>query len=94
MDKFTIPHEYLDTCLVTFTCPAGISGMTGTTRVVDHPSFAALREYLEANDYIKIDRAASNGDVVLKHFSLNGREYYLGERFTSAAHQGIIEKLG
>jgi hypothetical protein len=93
MDKFTIPTEYLDTCVVTFTCPAGPSGMTGTVSSVDHPSFAALRKYLQASGYIRIERLSANADIVLKPFSLNDREYNVRERFTCAAHQGMVEKI-
>lgn len=42
------------------------------TKWIDHPEFTKLREQLEADGYIKIERSWWNGDKVLKPFKING----------------------
>jgi len=51
----------------------------------DHPEFARLRDQLEAQGYIRCERSWSNGDRVLKSFTLNGVAFESGEQFCCAA---------
>lgn len=51
----------------------------------DHPEFAALRDQLEAQGYIQIQRQWCNGDRVLRPFRLNGCFFRRNEQFPSAA---------
>jgi hypothetical protein len=51
----------------------------------DHPKFARLRDQLEDQGYIRCERNWSNGDRVLKSFSLNGVPFEPGEQFCCAA---------
>jgi hypothetical protein len=51
----------------------------------DHPKFAELRDQLEAQGYIRCERSWSNGDRVLKSFTLNGVPFEPGEQFCCAA---------
>ena len=51
----------------------------------DHPNFAALREELGRDGFIKIERGWWNGDRVTKPFKLNGKTFRPGEQFSCAA---------
>lgn len=51
----------------------------------DHPEFAQLRDQLEQQGYIRCERNWSNGDRVLKTFSLNSVTFEPGEQFCCAA---------
>ena len=51
----------------------------------DHPEFACLREQLEQQGYIAVQRGWWNGDCVLKSFHLNGKRFKKGEQFPCAA---------
>lgn len=51
---------------------------------VDHPSFDALRQHLEANGYIAIGQGW-NSDRVLKEFELNRVLFAVGDRFLCAS---------
>jgi hypothetical protein len=51
----------------------------------DHPEFACLREQLEQDGYIQVQRGWWNGDCVLKPFKLNNVEFKKGEQFPCAA---------
>ena len=66
----------------------------GTTenRRVDHPSFAAMRDRLEALEYIVTERRGWNMDYVIKPFVFNGHNYYEGDEFFSAGAQGNAGK--
>lgn len=55
----------------------------------DHPSFAKLRNFLEARGYIECYRQCWNGDIVLKEFEFNGYPLKEGDTFYSAAHWKI-----
>ena len=58
----------------------------GTSRgSEDHPEFAKLRNQLECDGYIQCQRTSSNGDKVLRQFTLNGAVFEEGERFLCAA---------
>jgi hypothetical protein len=59
----------------------GSCSITGTE---DHPEFARLRDQLEQQGYIRCERNWSNGDRVLKPFSLNGVAFESGEQFCCA----------
>lgn len=50
----------------------------------DHPEFTILREQLEKEGYIHIQRYWVNGDKVLKSFTLNGVEFKEGDQFSCA----------
>jgi hypothetical protein len=60
-----------------------VSSSTYSTE--DHPVFARLRDQLEAQGYIQCERSWSNGDRVLKSFSLNSVPFEPGEQFCCAA---------
>jgi len=92
-DKFTIKPEYLTDCVVSFDHPVTVSGITGTTSSVDHPAFTAMRKHMAATGYISIDTMCWNRDEVLKPFYLNDRKYEVGDRFTCASSQGILETI-
>lgn len=49
-----------------------------------HPKFTELREFLEKEGYIKIERSWSNGDRVLKPFKLNDKTFKKEEQFPCA----------
>ena len=51
----------------------------------DHPEFAQLREQLEREGYIHVERGWWNGDRVLKPFSLNGVIFKKHDQFSCAA---------
>jgi hypothetical protein len=59
-----------------------VGSMTSTE---DHPEFSRLRDRLGELGYISIERGWSNGDRVLKSFSLNGVAFEPGEQFCCAA---------
>lgn len=52
---------------------------------MDHPEFTKLRESLEEQGYIKIERRWWNGDKVLKPFTLNGFKFKKNSQFSSAS---------
>lgn len=52
--------------------------------LIDHPKFTELRQALESQGYIKIEKSWSNGDIVLKPFFLNGKKFNTGEKFLCA----------
>lgn len=56
-----------------------------TTKSEDHPVFANLRNVLEAQGHIRIQRGFWNGDRVLTPFKLNGVEFNTSDRFVCAA---------
>jgi hypothetical protein len=58
----------------------------------DHPEFTALRESLECQGYIYVQRGWWNGDVVLKPFILNGFKFKKGNRFLCASALGVAMK--
>jgi hypothetical protein len=60
-----------------------VSSSTYSTE--DHPEFARLRDQLEAQGYIRCERNWSNGDRVVKPFSLNSVAFESGEQFCCAA---------
>ena len=51
----------------------------------DSQEFKTLRNQLETEGYIKCERSWSNGDRVLKAFSLNGLKFHKGEKFFCGA---------
>jgi len=51
----------------------------------DHPEFDCLREQLECDGYIQVQRGWWNGDRVLKTFSLNGVKFKKHDQFPCAA---------
>jgi hypothetical protein len=51
----------------------------------DHPEFAQLREQLERNGYIQVQRSWWNGDRVLKAFQLNDVKFKKHDQFPCAA---------
>lgn len=62
----------------------------------DHPEFTHLREQLEQDGYIQVQRGWWNGDHVLKPFCLNGVEFKKHDQFPCAAamkfHLGFQRK--
>jgi hypothetical protein len=59
----------------------------------DHPEFACLREQLEQEGYIQVERGWWNGDRVLKPFRLNGKTFKKNEQFPCAAALGVHLKV-
>jgi hypothetical protein len=51
----------------------------------DHPEFACLREQLEQQGYIAVQRGWWNGDRVSKPFRLNGVKFKKGDQFPCGA---------
>jgi len=51
----------------------------------DHPEFTELREQLEKEGYIRIEKSHWNGDVVLKPFLLNDKLFNTHEQFVCAS---------
>jgi len=51
----------------------------------DHPEFNRLREQLERDGYIQVQRGWWNGDRVLKTFSLNSVKFKKHDQFPCAA---------
>lgn len=80
---FTIKEEYLTSCNEAFTWIRGTGGHPSGTisKSVDHPAFAALREHLEHNGFIAIQRSWVNGDRVTKPFYLNEVYFDVGDKF-------------
>lgn len=62
------------------------------TRHENHPVFEDLRQQLENEGYIQIERKWSNGDVVLKPFTLNGVHFTKGQKFCCAPALRFILK--
>ena len=60
-----------------------------STRTIDHPIFSVLREQLNQERYITIERGWWNGDVVKKPFMLNGVKFKKGDRFCCASAMSI-----
>ena len=59
-----------------------------STSAIDHPEFTRLREQLESEGYVCVERAGWNGDRVLLPFSLNGHEFQPGDQFSCAPALG------
>lgn len=55
-----------------------------TFGIKDHPEFTKLRYALHAAKLIKIQTNWINGDTVLRPFSFNGYQLYIGDRFLSS----------
>lgn len=64
----------------------------------DHDEFTKLREHLELNGFIEIERSWWNGDRVLKPFTLNGVKFKKHEKFVCATamkgHLKFARKYG
>jgi hypothetical protein len=60
------------------------NGSCSVTSTEDHPEFAQLRDQLEQQGYIWCERNWSNGDRVLKPFSLNSVAFEPGDQFCCA----------
>ena len=54
------------------------------TSTQDHPKFSELRDQLEQQGYIRCERNWTNGDRVLKSFTLNSVPFEPGEQFCCA----------
>jgi hypothetical protein len=55
----------------------------------DHPAFTQLRERLNEEGYIEIQRGWWNGDRVTKPFYLNNMYFDIGEQFSCAPALGV-----
>lgn len=60
-------------------------GYGTSTRCIDHPEFAKLRNKLEELGYIQIELGWWNGDNVLKPFYINGARFKKNEQFPCGA---------
>jgi hypothetical protein len=56
-----------------------------STSSKDHPMFTELREQLEREGYIQVDRGCWNGDRVKKGFKLNEWTFKKGGKFACAS---------
>lgn len=59
----------------------------------DHPEFAKLRNNLETEGFIKVERRWWNGDTVLKPFNLNGFEFRENDSFPSSGYMNTLLKM-
>ena len=57
--------------------------------IIDHPGFTTLRNKLEKQGYIQIERGWWNGDRVIKPFSLNGFKFKKYDKFPCASALNI-----
>jgi len=57
--------------------------------IKDHPEFTNLRNKLEKQGYIQIERGWWNGDRVIKPFSLNGIKFKKYAKFPCASALNI-----
>ena len=55
------------------------------TKSENHPVFANLRNVLEAQGYISVEKRWWNGDRVLEPFKLNGIIFGVGDQFPCAS---------
>ena len=65
---------------------------TTTISHKDHPMYAALRDQLEAEGYIKCERSWWNGDRVLEPFYLNDVFFTTGDKFLSGIAMNVHMK--
>lgn len=65
-----------------------------TTGSEDHPEFTKLREQLNKDGYIKIERGWWNGDSVLKPFQLNDVSFKVGRTFPCASAMNYVLRSG
>lgn len=65
-----------------------------TTSSRPHPKFAELRDRLEDEGYIEVERRWHNGDRVLKPFILNELIFEKGDKFPSAAYMSTLFAMG
>ena len=86
--EFLIDSDYLTSVPVAWKMIDERGKTYGTHSVVDHPSFAALRDVLHNRGFIQKELGWSNGDRVLKQFKLNGELFQEGEQFCCAAALG------
>jgi len=87
--EYYIDDKYLTSVSVKYSWVRSNVGKCSTQSRVDHPSFTALREHLDARGYIEIERRWWNGDKVLKPFKLNTYDFMSGDQFSSAGAMGI-----
>jgi hypothetical protein len=67
--------------------------LTVSIGTMDHPEFTRLREQLESDGYIQVQRGWWNGDRVLKPFNLNNIRFKKNEQFLCAAAMGVHLKV-
>lgn len=60
---------------------------------VDHPSFTKLRNHLEKEKLISVERSYSNGDRVLEYFFLNNCLMKPGDKFLCACAFGCKKEF-
>ena len=53
--------------------------------IIDHPEFTKMRNRLEKQGYIRIERGWINGDRAVKPFSLNGFKFKKHDKFPCAS---------
>lgn len=86
--EFEINEEYLTSVPISWKMIDSHGKNYGTSSVVDHPSFSALRDVLERKGFIKTERNWHNGDTVISDFKLNGELFKDGEQFSCAGALG------
>lgn len=84
---FMINEQYLTSCNEAFTWITPVGGAASGTiaKSVDHPAFAALRNFLEKRGFIETSRVSVNGDRVTKPFYLNEVFFDKKDRFYCAS---------
>ena len=80
---YVIDEEFLTDCTVAYYRLDRHGNKNGSMGHVDHPSFTALRNHLEAVGYIET-QDWWNGDQVLKPFYLNDFYFGVGDKFSCA----------
>jgi hypothetical protein len=93
MSKFTLAEEYMTSVIVKYGYTSDNGTFIESTSHVDHPSFTALRECLGHTGYIEIERMWWNGDRVTAPFTLNDKQYSIGDKFSSAGAMGCSVKF-
>jgi hypothetical protein len=96
--KFRLKKEYItdvaDNKEVSVYIPSTGKTLQGTSYgTIDHPKFTDLRNKLEDEGYIQVERSWWNGDRVLKPFYLNGIGFNKGETFPCAAAMNVKMKV-
>ena len=84
--RYSIPMEYVTSVPDMIKCELTDTGTNWSSHgTTDHPSFARLRNHLEAKGLIQTSRNSCNGDIVLSEFYLNDVRFNPGDRFLSAS---------
>ena len=94
MKSFKIHEKYLTSITVespiVFYSENGDPVEGNSVGLDDHPKFIELREKLEKEKYIRVERSYWNGDTVIRPFTVNGIKFGVGEKFPCASALSVI----